>query len=463
MQHTVALFQWSVRLALLLTSAHASRALAPRDSIYDNSFNDNSFNENMNAPDEVIEIDFDDPGAYDALFPSGAAKQQPRLGGPSIPASAIRDIFPQPILYTDQFSGHSRTMDDAVMQDMMQDVDPGFSRDVLPIARRAASVSGTLDECQDDAKHLCAYEASALHCLGTHASEISDGCRKGVSKSVPFVCASAIDKWCNVGSKGILGCLVKRVPQLNGACRDAVVAARQLITQLNTKKVAVTDPKTGARTVSTPTISSVAVAEESVIDKSMTKEVPVAATDPKTDVQMPTTPTISSAAVLEESVLDKEMGQSPPGDKLSAPVASQATASKTNVPAQASTTLTSQTKVTKMAATIKSPAPISTSWYNFLGRMFWPDTSAGQIKADAKNIGKDFMAGLVLLFCFLSGITAFICMCAFTHPYVVIGAGGIFCIKSEYIAKLLDRQNLKSERVPLLKSPVRFQCPRVAG
>lgn len=143
-------------------------------------------------------------------------------------------------------------MNDNVLRSMMKDMDKAFTEEVLPSAQRMIGEENAPHACSKEAKEYCKTANSALHCLGKHADAISDTCRKSVSKSVPFLCSSAIDRFCDVLDGGILSCLAGKIQQLQGPCRDALVTTRHLITKVNTQKASVTDPKTGITKTSTP-------------------------------------------------------------------------------------------------------------------------------------------------------------------------------------------------------------------
>lgn len=141
---------------------------------------------------------------------------------------------------------------DAIMEDMMREMDQAFREQVLPVARRAAGEDGLPDSCSREIKTYCKGAPSQLHCLGKHAGDISEGCRKDVGKSVPFLCSDAIDRYCDVLTGGILSCLSGQLPSLEGPCKDAVVTTRHIIKKSNTQKASVTDPKSGQRKTITP-------------------------------------------------------------------------------------------------------------------------------------------------------------------------------------------------------------------
>lgn len=141
---------------------------------------------------------------------------------------------------------------DAIIQDMMQQMDQAFREEVLPMARRAAGADGLPPSCGKEVKTYCKGAPSQLHCLGKHPNDISEACRKDVGKSVPFLCSDAIDAYCDVLTGGILSCLAGQLSNLEGPCKDAVVATRHIISKTNTQKASITDPKSGQRKTITP-------------------------------------------------------------------------------------------------------------------------------------------------------------------------------------------------------------------
>lgn len=176
----------------------------------------------------------------------------------TIPMSSIQGLFPGPIMIE---NGGAPTVDgkptlmemnDNVLRSMMEDMDKAFTEEVLPRAQRMIGEENAPHGCSKEANEYCKNAQSALHCLGKHADAISDTCRKSVSKSVPFLCSDAIDRFCDVLDGGILSCLAGKMQLLEGPCQDAVVSTRHLITKVNTQKASVTDPKTGITKTSTP-------------------------------------------------------------------------------------------------------------------------------------------------------------------------------------------------------------------
>lgn len=173
----------------------------------------------------------------------------------SIPASTFQQFFPQPIMIEEDDDGPRGGMPpDALLQDMMKEMDQAFTQKVLPAAQSSPGATGKFaaDACTSDYKQYCQGVKSQLHCLGKHANVISDACTQTVSKSVPFLCSDSIDQFCDVLENGILSCLEKNMPKLEGMCRDAVVTTRHLITKVNTQRASVTNPSTGERQTSTP-------------------------------------------------------------------------------------------------------------------------------------------------------------------------------------------------------------------
>merc|ERR1719420_2941686 len=141
---------------------------------------------------------------------------------------------------------------DMAVMDMLQQMDDSFARNLLPVAHRAASAGKTPDSCGPELREYCRRAPSQLHCLGQNSDRISDKCRDDVGKSVPFVCSSAIDKFCNLLNKGILDCLGGHLDNLEDSCRDAVRATRHVVARANTQRASVTDPVTGTRKVNVP-------------------------------------------------------------------------------------------------------------------------------------------------------------------------------------------------------------------
>jgi hypothetical protein len=114
-------------------------------------------------------------------------------------------------------------------------VDP-FLMEML--ARMGLGVGGMPkihDQCEPDVKKWCIgdemkKQPSVLHCLSTHASEISSECFNKIKKTLPHVCHEEIEELCGeLIEDGILGCLEKQLSKLKGRCLDAYVTTRHHI------------------------------------------------------------------------------------------------------------------------------------------------------------------------------------------------------------------------------------------
>jgi len=174
----------------------------------------------------------------------------------SIPASTVRNLFPGPAFVFDEADGPPMpfaTPDRAVL-DMLEQMDSSFTRNLLPIAHRAAGAGHTDDSCGPEIREYCREAHSPLKCLGQNNVKISDQCREDIGKSVPFVCSDEMDTWCPIWhlEKGILDCLAKHLKELKEDCRDAVSATHHVISRAKSQKASVTDPVTGAQKVNVP-------------------------------------------------------------------------------------------------------------------------------------------------------------------------------------------------------------------
>jgi len=160
------------------------------------------------------------------------------------PAHVVINMDPSPVA----FSGFH----DSILDDMMQHLSRTFRQDMLPALHRATGKSGFAKSCDDDVRSRCGETDSQLHCLGQHAGNVSEACRKDAGKSVPFLCSGAIDKWCNILERGILPCLADHLEELDNTCRDAVLATHTVIAKANTQKVSLVDPITGEKQSHSP-------------------------------------------------------------------------------------------------------------------------------------------------------------------------------------------------------------------
>jgi len=162
--------------------------------------------------------------------------------------SKFHDLFPGP-MHADMDAP------DRLVDNMMQHISKRFKDEVLPTLRhsRGANMKAWQDKaCQKETQRLCDGASSQLRCLGQNAGNISAGCRKNVGKSVPFLCASELEKYCDVLERGILPCLADHLSNLQDSCRDAVLATHQVIAKVNTQKATLVDPKQGEKKTYTP-------------------------------------------------------------------------------------------------------------------------------------------------------------------------------------------------------------------
>jgi hypothetical protein len=148
---------------------------------------------------------------------------------------------------------------DMMVTNMMQHISHMFRDTVMPTIR---SLQQTEHACAAEVKSMCnatqKKAKSHLHCLGQHSQNIGDKCRVRVGKSVPFLCHQAIDQWCDGLDRGILPCLADKLEELQGSCRDAVIATHGVIAKVNTQKASLLNPVTGETLVYMPTSASTA-------------------------------------------------------------------------------------------------------------------------------------------------------------------------------------------------------------
>lgn len=173
----------------------------------------------------------------------------PRGGPDEIPVEALRELFPpgQMIIEEDDGPGpppgdRPPPGADAIIGDLMREMDQAMVEQVMPMAEQAAE-NNLPTSCSKEIKAHCRDAKSQLHCLGKYSADISDGCRADIGKSVPFLCSDAIDKYCDVLMGGILSCLDNQQSNLQGPCKDAVVATKKIIQKVNSKKPSQPAPK----------------------------------------------------------------------------------------------------------------------------------------------------------------------------------------------------------------------------
>jgi len=174
------------------------------------------------------------------------------MGGPGgIPVEMLNQLFPpgQVIIEEDDGPGPAGGRPppgaDAVIQDLMREMDEAMQAQIAPLAEQAAE-NNLPGSCSKEIKAHCRDAKSQLHCLGKYPNDISDKCRGDVGKSVPFLCSEAIDNYCDVLMGGILSCLGNQLKNLQGPCKDAVVATKKVIQKVNSKKAIPPAPKAKA-------------------------------------------------------------------------------------------------------------------------------------------------------------------------------------------------------------------------
>jgi len=172
----------------------------------------------------------------------------------NVPATAFSDLFPGPVAPPDAT--------DMMVANMMQHISHVFKDSLVPTIR---SLQKTEHDCAAEVRSMCnstqQKPISHLHCLGQHSQSISDKCRARVGKSVPFLCHKAIDQSCDGLDRGILPCLADRLGELQGPCRDAVVATHGVIAKVNTQKASLLNPATGETLVHVPATSASATSK----------------------------------------------------------------------------------------------------------------------------------------------------------------------------------------------------------
>jgi hypothetical protein len=171
----------------------------------------------------------------------------PRGGPEEIPIEALKQLFPpgQMIIEEDDGPGpphKTPTGEDAIVQELMKEMDQAMVEQVMPMAERAAE-ENLPSTCSKEIKTHCKDAKSQLHCLGKHNADISDQCRADIGKAVPFLCSDAIDQFCDVLMGGILSCLGNQMKNLEGSCKDAVVATKKMIQKVNSQKPKTVNPK----------------------------------------------------------------------------------------------------------------------------------------------------------------------------------------------------------------------------
>eukprot|EP00421_Protoceratium_reticulatum_P074708 CAMPEP_0168427746 /NCGR_PEP_ID=MMETSP0228-20121227/36507_1 /TAXON_ID=133427 /ORGANISM="Protoceratium reticulatum, Strain CCCM 535 (=CCMP 1889)" /LENGTH=332 /DNA_ID=CAMNT_0008441797 /DNA_START=11 /DNA_END=1007 /DNA_ORIENTATION=+ len=211
------------------------------------------------------------------------------LRGPSnLPASMFHELFPE-VNEASSFDGEEAAAPDLMVSDMMGHFSRVFQDQMMPAIHRSASAG--LWPCRADAEARCNGTKSQLHCLGRHADEISEPCRKHVGKSVPFLCHDPIARWCDGLDRGILPCLADKLAELSGSCRDAVITTHRVIAKVNMQKSSMRLPETGERLVHVPpSPASAAPTAAAVAAKTSTSAAPAqrraSADDAKREVRL---------------------------------------------------------------------------------------------------------------------------------------------------------------------------------
>jgi hypothetical protein len=185
-----------------------------------------------------------------------------------LPLSAFQGLFPGPLVYDQGLTAadiFGTGIPDPIIMEMLAETHAGFQDDVVPMMQAAsASEQAEMDSphvCHQDVLIHCGKSHSQLHCLGKHKEDISKDCRDIVSKSVPFLCSSSIDTYCDTLNAGILPCLEAHLDNIvEQDCLDSMKFTRSVITTANTHKAKAKNAKSGATASVMPSPQDVAEA-----------------------------------------------------------------------------------------------------------------------------------------------------------------------------------------------------------
>ena len=147
---------------------------------------------------------------------------------------------------------------DKMLVSILNEID-GLStpKDLMPMMRlHARDRFGANHPCKRDADKLCGKEeASSLHCLGQHASQLSPQCVQAIEKSIPFVCAVEISMFCpaaKIMQTSLLQCLEKEAAEhaphadrIAERCKDSIISTRSIVNKLKYSKPHLVDALTG--------------------------------------------------------------------------------------------------------------------------------------------------------------------------------------------------------------------------
>lgn len=148
----------------------------------------------------------------------------------------IRKLFPGPLNSGDGGTHHPHHAPDAILLNMLQEMDPRFQGKVLPAFKEAigpANMEQVPMSCQGMVEHYCPTAPSWLVCLGQHAQENFPSCIEDVSQAVPFVCSADIDRFCDSTDSGMLKCLEDHRADIRKECLNAVGITRGVIESVN--------------------------------------------------------------------------------------------------------------------------------------------------------------------------------------------------------------------------------------
>lgn len=229
----------------------------------------------------------------------------------NVPVNAFSDLFPGPVAPPDAT--------DMMVANMMQHISHAFRDTLVPTIR---SLQQTEHACTAEVSSMCnstqgkaqGKAISHLHCLGQHSQNISDKCRARVGKSVPFLCHKALDQWCDGLDRGILPCLADKLSELQGSCRDAVLATHGVIAKVNTQKASLLNHVTGETLVHVPPTSMSATSKAAGSKEVGTTAMPIvqaAQREVKLDKILATAAPQAPHAPVERPVavqVDKRMG-----------------------------------------------------------------------------------------------------------------------------------------------------------
>eukprot|EP00747_Dinoflagellata_sp_TGD_P167163 gnl/TRDRNA2_/TRDRNA2_191113_c0_seq1.p1 gnl/TRDRNA2_/TRDRNA2_191113_c0~~gnl/TRDRNA2_/TRDRNA2_191113_c0_seq1.p1 ORF type:complete len:466 (+),score=91.88 gnl/TRDRNA2_/TRDRNA2_191113_c0_seq1:90-1400(+) len=145
----------------------------------------------------------------------------------------IAAVFPfaGPFAASDDGTPGDRMLHESLGMD--SGIDDQFLQQLIPVLQSRWPSDADAHPCGKDVARLCPHADAPLHCLGLSTGQVSPGCQQEIKHTVPFLCASQIDRYCSDDlDRGIIPCLEAQGANLGQECTDAIVAAKHVLSSI---------------------------------------------------------------------------------------------------------------------------------------------------------------------------------------------------------------------------------------